>query len=373
MFQWTRRQIRRVYRFFRILPLAISNLGLYGFVRELIHHFFFHGLHGVKTFGRNFWLEIERRNNLNCQDDPDSKCAELSKYYDDLSEPSRFALALRLSSLFPGALSSHLKKGYVILAPDYVVSSAGINCLYRLADDLNRRGYPTFMTLTGKGHPTAIAPIVSMETAKLLAAYGYTAIYAETYTGNPLNAKNVARWVLNRPGLLGGDEIYDEKELVFYYSDLYLPYIKNTVQGKLYMPTIDQTIFYPPTEPDFPRSLSCYYVGKSKFTDHHFDKEKAFEITRETPPKKELGKIPIVIYSQTKTNTPVNSYSLPVLPASAPARSTYLPSVTSRSHSSSDSDSDVDLRTKDKSDSEEDIFQMDDVIKTGNPLSRFNK
>jgi hypothetical protein len=120
-------------------------------------------------------------------------------------------------------------------------------------------------------------------------------------------------------------------------------------------------------------------LGLGYFIDWVDEKEGAFPddfnviLTCDGNSIHQAGKIPIVIYSQTKTNTPVNSYSLPVLPASAPARSTYLPSVTSRSHSSSDSDSDVDLRTKDKSDSEEDIFQMDDVIKTGNPLSRFNK
>ncbi len=115
----------------------------------------------------------------------------------------------------------------------------------------------------------------------------------KTISGNPLEAKTVVRWVLNRPGLLGGDAVYQSNEHVFYYSNVFLPYIKNKVRGKLYMPTIDESIFYTDESTATPtqRTLECFYIGKSLWKDGYFEREGAFEITRETPPKKELGKL----------------------------------------------------------------------------------
>lgn len=43
-------------------------------------------------------------------------------------------------------------------------------------------------------------------------------IYPEIIHGNPLNAKNVIRWVLYTPGINGGDSIYNDSEHVFLYK-----------------------------------------------------------------------------------------------------------------------------------------------------------
>jgi hypothetical protein len=105
----------------------------------------------------------------------------------------------------------------------------------------------------------------------------------------------VIRWVLNRPGLLGGDAVYSEDEHVFYYSEVFRPYIKNRIAGKLYMPTIDESIFYADEDVSsrrsVDRSLECFYVGKSVWQDGVIDGDRMFEITREFPAKAELGKL----------------------------------------------------------------------------------
>ncbi len=181
------------------------------------------------------------------------------------------------------------ERGYVILAPSYRPISAGIYCMYRLCHELNRRGFRSYITGSARTTSHLTAPLISRSKARRLCRGGFTAVYPETVFGNPLQARSVARWVLNRPGLLGGEAVFDESEMVFYYSDLYRPYIQNRVAGKLYMPTINEEIFFCDDGDLSKRSLECFYVGKSKWKDGIVDRNRAFEITRGTPPKRELG------------------------------------------------------------------------------------
>lgn len=182
------------------------------------------------------------------------------------------------------------KKGYVITAPDYVSNSAGVKCLYLLCHDLNRLGYPAYITQSSFAPAELNTPIISLDDARrLVSTDRYSALYPETVTGNPLGAVKVIRWVLNRPGLLAGEEVYDDNEKVFYYSDVYLGYIKNEVVGKLYMPTIDESIFFDDGKNE--RCLECYYLGKSQWKDGFFNRNTVFEITRSSPPQRELGKL----------------------------------------------------------------------------------
>lgn len=180
---------------------------------------------------------------------------------------------------------------YIVSAPDFVGNSAGIACLYQLAYDLKKMGFETAMTGTQKGHHKFTLPLLSSEEASRFAKQGSWVIYPEIVNGNPLGAKNVLRWVLNRPGLLGGQTVYDSSEHIFVYSDVFAPYVNNTIRGKLYMPTLDRTLFFPPEEPNQPRGMTCYYVGKSTYKPGHLDPLQAFEITRNTPPRSELGKL----------------------------------------------------------------------------------
>lgn len=181
--------------------------------------------------------------------------------------------------------------GFIIMAASYVSNSAGHYCLYKLCEALRQRGFPAFITLATQGSDDIDAPIIDEECARRLCARGFAAIYPETIAGNRLHAKTVIRWVLNRPGLLGGDEVYDDAELVFCYSGAYKPYIRNRVAGMLHMPTIDTRIFHSSDWDLSKRSLECFYVGKSTWKDGVCDRHSVFEITRQSPPKKDLGKI----------------------------------------------------------------------------------
>jgi len=170
--QFVRKQFSRCRRFLAILPDMLASPRDAGLMsRELGRASFFHGFKGFKEFCRT--LEQNRAARLN------HPCAEHD----------------------PNAL------GYLICSQPYVSNSAGVGCTYRLCHELNVRGYPSFMVDTHRTAPQWVAPLISWSHARRLARSGYTAVYAETVTGNPLHARSVARWVLNRPGLLGGCEV----------------------------------------------------------------------------------------------------------------------------------------------------------------------
>ena len=263
--QWIAKQIGRIRRFAALLPRLFGSPSRISFtLRKLSRAVFFNGFEGFKAVCR------------------ETEAIARSYAAADASRQER-AEVLRL----PAASAPVI--GYVILAPEYVGSSAGIGCLYRLCHELNARGYPSYITGSSQTNPALNAPLIGWPEAVSLCKEGYVAVYAETYAGNPLGASRVARWVLNRPGLLGGAEVYDDAELVFNYCNAYEPYIKNHVQGKLYMPTIDEEIFFCDENDRTPRSLECFYIGKSTWKDGIIDRNKVFEITRTGAGKDGIG------------------------------------------------------------------------------------
>lgn len=183
------------------------------------------------------------------------------------------------------------KIAYVIWAPDYGENSAGVRCLYLLCDALNKRGLRSVVVGSKLGPDHLHAPIVSRAIASAAVVAGAAAIYPETISGNPLNAKTVVRWVMNKPGWIGGDKIYSPSEHIFYYAEGYRRAIQNKIAGKLFLPTLDESLFYHDGTSAQQRNLECFYVGKSVYKAGNFDKDKTFEITRQSPSRSELGKL----------------------------------------------------------------------------------
>lgn len=183
------------------------------------------------------------------------------------------------------------KLGYIIWAPNYVSGSAGVKCLYLLCHYLNSLGYKSYITHSTQTTPELMAPLLLPRAAKKKLKSGqFVIVYPEVVSGNPYGAKHVVRWVLNRPGLLGGTPLYHPDEKVFYYSEVYRRYIANPVSGKLYLPTIDESLFFSNSSPSS-RHLTAYYVGKSRFQPGYFKESETFEITRDFPKRQMLGEI----------------------------------------------------------------------------------
>lgn len=188
--------------------------------------------------------------------------------------------------------------GYVIWCETYSRRSAGNYCLHRLCHDLNQRGICAVMA--GDPYPPAeglVAPVVIRRQAKRLVRRGFVAVYPEIVCGNPLKAPRVVRWCLNKPGVLGGDKTYAATEKVFTYADAFRFAIQSPVIGKLYLPTIDETLFFDNGVPSECRALTCYYTGKSGYRPGFINPNETLEITRTYPKREELGKI----FRQTRT------------------------------------------------------------------------
>ena len=69
-----------------------------------------------------------------------------------------------------------------------MTNSAGIGCLYRLCHELRSLGFPAFMTGGQRTAQHLNAPLIDLVEAGTLCQRGFTAIYPEVITGNPLAA-----------------------------------------------------------------------------------------------------------------------------------------------------------------------------------------
>jgi hypothetical protein len=127
------------------------------------------------------------------------------------------------------------KSPYIIMAPPYRHNSGGVRALHELRNLLEKRGYEAKVFQGGQAPPEAIV------------------VYPEVVCGNPMNGKTVVRWVLNFPGLLGGDKEYDPKEIIFTYLPRFFPGAKI-----LTVPIVED--FY--RDEGLPRSGSYFWVGK---------------------------------------------------------------------------------------------------------------
>lgn len=157
---------------------------------------------------------------------------------------------------------TQLKHPYYIYAPPYRTSSGGIRALYSLCHALNELGYEAYIAndIT-ENHPTLRCPTLTPEQKQKHIASNRApiAVYPEVVHGNPFETEVVARWILNKPGHLGGDKQYAPSELLFWWDHWMAPKNESIVQ--LQLPIIDSNIFYPPLK-THQRSGFCYYANK---------------------------------------------------------------------------------------------------------------
>ena len=143
-----------------------------------------------------------------------------------------------------------MKKDYIIVSPKYSKSN-GVRTLYRLADALKMRGYNVYMfsPMTEGLNYNFIAEITKEMQENAIV------IYPELIYGNPLNFKNVVRYVLYYPGVNGGDSQYDSREYIVSFDPVYYPDV-----DVLSIPGLDKTLFYEDTS--VKKDIDCYFVYK---------------------------------------------------------------------------------------------------------------
>ncbi|MBU6338591.1 MAG: hypothetical protein KGQ36_01265 [Rickettsiales bacterium] len=159
---------------------------------------------------------------------------------------------------------------YYIVSPSYNEKSAGLVVLHRLCHHLNLKGFPAYligMGIDNRHHyhnPNLITSFLTDGTAEIHRKHNKTPIvvYPDIIIGNPLNSKCVVRYLLNYPGLLGGDKNFPESDLVFSYTRKIADRANASLDDVLFMPISDSTIFYPPENKNSKRSGSCFYASK---------------------------------------------------------------------------------------------------------------
>jgi hypothetical protein len=157
---------------------------------------------------------------------------------------------------------------FYVYAPLYQKNSNGIRVVYSLSELIreqgysskvicyegNRRDYDLLLPTRYKQHTIAIDDDFNGD---FPLGNEDIVIYPETISGNPLKAKNVVRYLLNRPMYLTGRPIqYQDNDYLVAYS---LRIDSNMPQ--LFILNDDRDYFYP-TDFHGKESLVCIYYGK---------------------------------------------------------------------------------------------------------------
>jgi hypothetical protein len=165
---------------------------------------------------------------------------------------------------------------YYIYAPYYRSSSAGIKALYILSHNLNLRGYKSYIildenTIEYKEHDALFYNLnisfLDQELLKFHHDNGFKpiTIYSDTVTNNPLQAKNIVRYMMNYNGLFV-DLQKEKDEFTIAYSKKLSESLNLPDNRVLFIPTSNTDIFYP-ANPELERSGTCVYMGK--YFDYH--------------------------------------------------------------------------------------------------------
>jgi len=193
---------------------------------------------------------------------------------------------------------------YIIFAPSYNRSSGGVIVLHKLCHLINELGgnavvYPLFQQykiskkdLSGliklinksidgifrkyKTNPEFNTPIYTGEVTN-----NDIVIYPELVFGNPLKAKNVIRWLLNKPGFFTGETFYGANELYFKFdhglvNDFYFygSTLSNNILNILHVPYE----IYNEKNTQEPRVGVAYSIRKDKIKPKTYHPEDAILI-----------------------------------------------------------------------------------------------
>lgn len=191
---------------------------------------------------------------------------------------------------------------FLVYSPPYWNGSAGIFALHRLANHLGQLGFDVtmgFYNLASMNvsqeeldrkpthffnpddHYNLVAS--SKPTPKPGELDDFIVVYPETLPGNPLNAPNVVRYVMNFPAKNMHPMVAGEKDFILAYWPEYYPGFHHALAILPENPHLKLTS---PVTPLLERSMHCCYVGKGVKVPNYFDLEGTTVITREWPASK---------------------------------------------------------------------------------------
>jgi hypothetical protein len=143
-----------------------------------------------------------------------------------------------LSSDVPG-------KKFVFYTPHYDDNSGGSIAIFKMAHLLNQAGHDARIWHWTRLHANEVRVINGKITKEFLIPSGISrvdidcpypiveatpedvsdsiVVYPEVIEGNPLGARRVVRWLLNKPGAITGVTSFGFDDLILYYNDQFLP------------------------------------------------------------------------------------------------------------------------------------------------------
>jgi len=157
---------------------------------------------------------------------------------------------------------------FLIWAPEYSTISGGIIALHKLADLIAKQGENSFI-FSGRTFEGSSAHLITDgNQLSYFIPEKTMVVYPEIINGNPFNSKFVTRWLLNTPGKIGGDGIYDRNDLVYKWADYYSAPDESKVKGELRAFDLKLDKFINRGET---RSGECYLIkkGADKVLDKH--------------------------------------------------------------------------------------------------------
>lgn len=173
-----------------------------------------------------------------------------------------------------------MSRRYLIWAPPFC-GSAGVRALYKLAAELHKHGQSVSLWSWGDvrqpdfDYVESITPQMREEDI---------VVYPEVVVGNPLQMRNVVRWVLFFPGKNGGESSYHPSEKIFTWREEFYPGVP-----RLNVDIIDHDLFF---DAGLPRTRDCTFVNKRGKWKKVAELEGLTEITMEWPKsRKELAQL----------------------------------------------------------------------------------
>jgi hypothetical protein len=134
---------------------------------------------------------------------------------------------------------------FIFYTPHYDDNSGGLIAIYKLAHMLNENGQTAKIWHWTRLHKNEVRMIngkvskdffIPTNVSQIDVNCPYPVIeanekdiqdsivvYPEIIEGNPLGAKKVVRWLLNKPGAISGTSSYGFGDLIFYYAEHFLP------------------------------------------------------------------------------------------------------------------------------------------------------
>jgi len=155
-----------------------------------------------------------------------------------------------------------MKKSFIIYTYDYSPGIGGVKVMHKLCDLINKTGHEAYLMPIFPRDEFYVCsdyntPLVTQEILNNID--DCIVIYPEGIRYNPLDAKNVVRWILG-PSKQEDAETYSKSDLVYYINDYYYNEYLGQKENNLFVLEFHSDIF---TNANLKRTGSCYTIRKS--------------------------------------------------------------------------------------------------------------